>query len=296
MNGTPLTPPDAAEAPRAAAPVPGSAPARSTGGGALAITIVTAVVGGLAIVGTGSFAAVAATSQFVDATVAHGTELDADGVTALVVEASASDVLVRFDDVPRAQLEVSGSGRGHWEMSRDGDVLEVTGPRPMFGWWLNGWWTDPVSVTITLPEELGDGDLDAALSLSAGELHAIGDFDDLTLDVSAGLLAVEGSARTVTAEVSAGRAELRDLADVDRADLHVSAGRLEAVFTGRAPADLVLSVSAGGMDITLPRGPYAVSSDISAGSFDNRLTVDPASRNRVQVDVSAGGLTLRESR
>ncbi|MDR6867947.1 hypothetical protein J2Y69_002555 [Microbacterium resistens] len=255
------------------------------------ITIAAAIVGGLALLGTGGGAAFAATGQFVDGATGHGTALDGAGLKDLDLESGGADVEVRFGDVDKATLEVTGSDRGRWEMRRDDDTLVVRGPEPAFGWWISGWFHNEVTVTLTLPTRL-DGKLDAELDVASGSLSARGDFRELDLGLGAGSLAVDGSAQSVKASINAGRADLT-LSDVRTAELSASAGRLEAGFSGRQPDDLVLEMSAGSMDVTVPRGTYSVQDQVSAGSFDNQLETASASSHTVSVTVSAGSLSLR---
>ena len=115
--------------------------------------------------------------------------------------------------------------------------------------------------------------LDADFGLGAGDLTAEGDFGELELDLGAGRATLSGSADVLTVDVSAGRADL-DLADVRSAKLTVSAGSLVGTLTGDQPDAITLDVSAGSADLTVPEGDYDVSSDVSAGDFDNRDRLD----------------------
>ena len=133
---------------------------------------------------------------------------------------------------------------------------------------------------------------DADLSLSAGALRADGRYSSLDLDLSAGSMSVSGTAQSLDADVSAGRLVL-DLDGVDEADLRLSAGAIGGELTGRAPQEVTVDVSAGRLELTLPDASYAVASDVSAGEFQNRLTVDAGSDHRVSVSVSAGFALLR---
>jgi hypothetical protein len=93
-------------------------------------------------------------------------------------------------------------------------------------------------------------------------------------------------------DVSAGRADL-DLADVRSAEITVSAGALVGELTGDQPDAITLEVSAGSADLTVPEGDYDVSSDVSAGQFDNQVGSTPGASSTVRVDVSAGQAVLR---
>ncbi|WP_424936813.1 MULTISPECIES: DUF4097 family beta strand repeat-containing protein [Bacteria] len=298
MNTTPLSPPDPSEG-RASAPgtapgVPASAPTlsgESKVSRGLGITISAAIVGGFALLGAGGGAAFAATGQFSSDTVIQGAALDVAGLKALDVDSAAARVNVRFANVDEATLDVSGQTRGDWQMRREGDKLTVRGPQETFGWWIGAWAFDEVTVTVTLPSSL-DGLLDADLAVSSGSLRADGGFRELEVELGAGSVRVDGSARTVKAEVSAGRADL-SLANVSSAELSASAGRLQAAFSGRQPERMVLDLTAGSMDVAVPKGVYAVQDEVSAGRLDNQLETSAAATSTVRATVSAGTLTLR---
>ncbi|MRH28076.1 hypothetical protein GH740_01940 [Microbacterium sp. SYP-A9085] len=256
---------------------------------AKAIAIVAIVLGGL--VATGS--AVSAAASTVASASVHTTSrsLPVTGVDALDVDLSAGALRVEFADVDDARLTVtSGVRADQWTMRRDGAELVVRTPEGPFRWW-PGWWggNGNGSAVLLLPQSLQG--LDAALDLSAGSLTANGDFGRLQLSAGAGQLTVRGSADQITTDMSAGRANLR-LADVRSADLTVSAGDLDAVFTGAQPQRVKLSASAGSMQVSVPRGDYTVTADTSAGSFDNRIGSTPGASSTVEVDVSAGRVIL----
>jgi hypothetical protein len=56
-----------------------------------------------------------------------------------------------------------------------------------------------------------------------------------------------------------------------------------------------VDVSAGSFDLALPDGDYDVTSDVSAGRLDNRLSTSASASNRVAVQLSAGAVTLRNA-
>lgn len=298
MNTTPNTPPPAGHDASASGPGTPAGPAAPSGGSGAgrAITIVAAIVGGIALLGAGGGAAFAATGQFRPAGSAHGLTAPIDGITDLEVDAGGADVTVRFGDVTDAELRVDGRSPGEWEMRRDEDTLRVNGPNGRWGWW--GWWgswsTDDVVVVLTVPEQL-EGRLDADLQLSAGSLTASGDFRELDLELGAGAMTVDGSATSVSAQISAGRADLT-LDGVREADLTMSAGRLEAELTGSQPDEVSLDATAGSMTVILPQGAYAVDQEVAAGSFDNGLQTSASARSVVTVQVAAGSISVREGR
>lgn len=256
------------------------------------ILVTTAIVGGIALLGIGVTAAI---SAFWDrgALESSSATVAVDGVTAVEVDANRGEFVLQFADVAAASLDVEGDDR--WTMEREGDELVVKSRNGLFSWGpeLCFGICGEHYVTLTLPSALAG--VDADLSLGAGSLKAEGEFGDVSLDVGAGAAEVSGEARSVEAEISAGRAEI-DLVGVQRAAFEVSAGRGEARLTGAPPQEVAARVSAGSLEIALPDAAYAVSSDVSAGGFDNELRTDPAASNRVTADVSAGSLALRPAR
>lgn len=261
-------------------------------GAARAVTIATIALGSAIILGTvgSAFAGTAAAASVQTSTYTA----DADGVESLEVRAADGSLRVAFADVDEAQLDVRGSwGADRWTLERDGDELTVLSPND----WLGGGWLfrggpfgRSLEAVLLLPVEL-EG-IDADLALSAGNLTAEGRFGDVDLDVSAGGLELTGSARELDAEVSAGRAEL-DLEGVSRATLGVSAGTLRTQLTGSAPTAVDVTVSAGSLRLSVPEGEYEVTSDVSAGSFDNDLGSTPGASRTIRVEVSAGSANLR---
>lgn len=264
-----------------------------------AIGITIAIVGGIVLLGAGFSAA----SQVLSSQ--HPTEnrtetLDASGLTSVELHVAAADVTLQFGDVDEAKLEVAGS-RGDWSMDRrNGDELVVTGPRS--AWWSwNSWclgWCDidDEVVTLTLPDELErGGDFDAAMHLASGALRTEGEFGDLVFDLSAGSVTATGGAKSVNVDMSAGRFDA-NLSDVRTADFGLSAGAINADLRGDAPENVVIDVSAGSFDITLPDEEYRVTSDVSAGTLDNLLDTSSSSSHVVAVEVSAGRVTLTPGR
>lgn len=260
---------------------------RHPAGKAVAITAI--VVGAVLLAGTVvSGAANAVTGSL--PTSSQTLVADTAGVTDLDVDASAALFELRFADVDEATLEVT-AGRGAWRMERDGDELKVSAPDGFMGIGI-GWIGEHPRALLTLPRSL-EG-VDASLTLSAGELRAAGTFGELDTHVSAGNLVVSGEARTIEATMSAGSSDVR-LSGVTEAEFDLSAGDLTAQLTGTAPRSIDIGVSAGSVDLTVPRGAYDVRSNVEAGGVDNRLSAGSGPRIPVDVRVSAGNVTLRDN-
>ncbi|WP_255305050.1 DUF4097 domain-containing protein [Microbacterium sp. 3J1] len=301
---TPLTPPPASASASAepTAPQPGPQPtpqqppadpgARSSGKTAIMVT--TAIVGGLALLGTGGTAAFAATGTLLtssDRSDSVQTQ-DASGLERLALDVDAGNMRIEFGDVDDAELAVT-NGRGPgWTFEREGDELVVRSPEFRWGWWFDGWFGDDESAVLTLPETLREAALDADLTLDAGSLDVIGDFGALDISVNAGALDLEGAATALDIDMSAGRADV--LADgVDEAVFQVSAGDLDVELTGQAPTQTTIDVSAGSVDLTVPSSSYTISQNVSAGTLDAQVDQSSDSRRLIDVTLSAGSVTIR---
>lgn len=282
---TTMTPPP----PSSAVPDrPADAPPPSSGSRVVAILVI--VFGGLVLLGAMFSAAV---GTIASASVSSSTRtIDAAGVDQLDVDAAAGTLRVEFTDVTEAELEVTSSwGADAWRFDRQGDTLEVASP-DRFGWFgWRGWFGDQrTDAVLRLPVALQG--LDADVSLSAGEFVTDGEFGALDLSLAAGSFDVTGSAEALTADMSAGRGTL-ELEDVKTAALTVSAGSMDARLTGARPDSIDMDVSAGSLRLTVPDGEYDVTSEVSAGGFDNELGSTPGASSTITVQVSAGEAVLR---
>ena len=266
---------------------PSPEPRRS--GATKPIMIILAVVGGIALVGilvtTLLSSIVGQSSQGSASQTANAT-----GVTQLDLNSNAGNVNIVFDDVDQATLDATGQHANRWELVRRDEVLAINAPDTWFSWcWFN---CEGTEVTVTLPQELNDGSLNAELDLNAGRLDATGNFNELAVELNAGEINVDGAARALQTEVNAGNANLQ-LADVETATFEVAAGRIDSELTGTAPTTTEIDVSAGQLILELPDAEYAVATDASAGSVNNNLRTAPDAANRLTVDIAAGDVTLR---
>ncbi|GAA4476516.1 hypothetical protein GCM10023190_14170 [Enteractinococcus fodinae] len=269
-------------------PLPDPAPRRSNATKPLMILL--AVIGGITLVvmlTTTIFSSVLGLSRG-SATLAA----DTAGVTALDVNASAGQFTLEFAEVNEATLETSGVSADRWELTRHDTTLVVDTPSRWFSWDWFGANSGDNRVTLTLPEELNDGSLNAELDLGAGRLIATGDFDQLVVELNAGEARVEGSARGLDAQTNAGSMNL-NLADVESSSFEVAAGRINAELTGAAPTATEIEVSAGRLDLTLPDETYAITSEVAAGNLDNRLNTANESQHQIAVELAAGNVRLR---
>ena len=282
---TNLTPPPAT-APEPAPPAP---PRRSS---ARVVSIVAICLGGALALGT--LATGTANALWSAGPDAGGTQTaDVDGIQSLRLDVEAGDLVVAYGDVEEAELDVPDGERG-WSLTRDGDTLHASNSRPWWASWRMFDWGNE-RVVLTLPLALEDAELDADLDIAAGSITASGSFGELVVSISAGDAEVSGSATDLQVDLSAGRGEF-DLADVTTGDLHISAGDLDVTLTGSAPSRLGLDVSAGSMRVTVPDATYRVFSDVSAGNLDNGLRTASDAARTIQVDLSAGSVSLRPGR
>ncbi|TQK20821.1 putative adhesin [Microbacterium sp. SLBN-154] len=289
-------PPPASEP---AQPTPPTAPERPTQPDAprsAAPRVVATLIGAfgaLVILGTLGSAAVATASAAVTGdgggSSATDSTVDAAGATEVETEVGAGSLRIEFADVDEATLEVTrGWGADQWRLERVEDTIRVSSPDRWWGGWMFG---DRSEAVLTLPDTL-EG-VDADLTTNAGDLRVVdGDFGELVLDLGAGSIDITGSARSVDATVSAGQADL-ELSDVAEADVTVSAGDMDLVLTGTQPGEMTFDVSAGRVTATVPEGEYDVTSEVSAGDFDNGLGSTPGARSTVEVSVTAGQVELR---
>lgn len=255
--------------------------------GISALTIVTASVGGVVLLGTATqaaasgVAALKAGDEYASVAVA--------GVSDISVDASEANLSVVFGDVTQAELETRGVEARGWTFEVDGGELTVASPDRLWNWFNAGWWDGGTEAVLTLPESLRGADLD--LTLSAGSLSADGDFGETSVDVSAGSATVTGSATALEVDVSSGNARV-DVEGVSEASYTLSAGWIDSTLTG-SPDVVAVDVSAGSLTLTLPDRPYQVMSDVSAGSLENGLQVSPTAPRSVTVALSAGSIDLR---
>lgn len=257
-----------------------------------AIAISTAIIGGVVLLGVGATAAI----SIVAGSERSGSEptsrsIDVTGISEVTVESNSSEFTLQFGDVTEATLDTNGAGRFKWELYvEEGELVAETKTRIWdfcFGWCSSR----NEQVTLTLPESMNNGSLDADIEVASGSLTARGTYRDLSLRTSAGVLDFDGAAESIDAEIGAGRLTVR-VEDANEVDFEVSAGRLDAEVIGQTPRQVDLEVSAGRAEVRLPQGDYDVRSEVSAGSLDNQLDTSARSNNKISVSVSAGSALL----
>lgn len=276
--------------------VNGEAPASS---GSNWVAITAGVVGGallLSAMGAAAVAGIYATTRGSGGEAQHLTT-SAAGVTAMSVDATAANFTITCDgsvDRPNTFDFTTDSGDRQWRMFERGGHLRVEPNEP----WLDvsfGGSQRIQDITLGLPAEACDGSslLNADIELGAGKLLMDGNYAAVEALVEAGDFDFRGDAAQFELELAAGSADFV-ANNVAEGSVTVSAGKVTGEFAGSAPALLETEVNAGRAVLTLPDESYSVRSDVSAGSFDNRLrTEQGATAHVVQADVSAGHLTLK---
>ncbi|MGF3056531.1 hypothetical protein [Microbacterium sp. YY-01] len=277
------------------------APARA---GRAWITATLAAVGAAMLIMVMGGSAFAASVNLSPSVVSSSTQIDTDTVTDLVVDASYATVTIEFADVEQATLDVKGPGLTNWTMREEAGTLVVASTSTFFGW---TWGDDngfsfpglhratAGTAIITLPKSLERRGLDASLDLAGGDVRVNGEYRSLDIEMGAGRLTVDAEARELTLTLAAGSADVR-ARGVRDADFEMSAGRMTAELTGKAPRRVSVDVAAGTLDLTLPRAAYRVDVDNAVGGVRNRLTTSPRSNNVIEGDVAVGTLTLNEAR
>lgn len=284
--------PPAPPAPGEPSPQPPAPRGPARRASSLVVSIAIAVIGGLIVVAT--LAGVALSTVAVANRHHDAVAVPVSGVEAVDIHVSGGALTVTYGSVADAQLSVDrGSGTAPWTLENVGGTLKVASPDHgvSFGWPFGGSGT----ATLTLPASLLASDMDGTVRVDGGSVSLDGGrFGDLNASTEAGSLRLTGSARTVTARSDAGDSTL-GLDNVTSARLDVSAGRMVTTLSGTAPSSVQATVSAGALDLTVPDGPYVVTSTVSAGAFHNSLGSTPGAASTITADVSAGALTLSGS-
>lgn len=293
---TTITPPDSPTTPPTppVPPQPGDGPAPAPRSSARVVAIIAICLGAVLVLGTVATGILSIVRNAAARTTSYTAA--AEGLRGLDLDVSAADVTVVYGGGREATLSVTG-GDGVWTFERSGDTLVVSSDRQWWGRW--GWFRDADKATLTLP--LRAEGLDADIDVNGGSLSAQGGYGDLDLTLDAGSMQVTGRAETLTTEVNAGSARL-DVGDVESATLSVNAGSLEGrlgetlgMASPIVPGFVSIDVSAGRVDLTLPDSVYAITSDVSAGSFSHDLDEGSDSQHRIGVTVSAGSVILRSA-
>lgn len=268
----------------------------STRIGSRAVAITATVLGSIALVASGTGVAYGAVYDSVAGAGSSATHSEsAAGVRSLEIDHEFGELQVVFDPAAaQATLTTQGEIAERMTLERDGGTLRVVSREdglPFGDWgWVFGDWRDQYA-SLTLPASMEGADL--TIDSGAGFLHAEGDFGAVEVSNGAGEVQVSGSAESAVAEIGAGHVQF-SLDGVETVDADVSAGGFTGDFTGEAPSSIVVDISAGGADITVPDEEYRLLQDVSAGEVDQGdLRVASDAPRVIDVTLSAGGVTLR---
>lgn len=216
-----------------------------------------------------------------------------DDFTALDVDVSVANVVVRYGDVEQTELDFDSSGRTiGFAYKVVGDTLRVTVGDT--DWWPFGGIglfelsNDPTLV-VTLPSSL-DG-LDLAVDGSVGNVDVDGDFGAVALASSAGEIRLSGSAVSLDLESSAGNITGDELDVAGAVEVDSSAGNTTLSFAA-LPDSIRVEASAGNVRAELPDGEYEIHTDSSLGRVEQGVPSSPGAERVYRFATSAGNLTL----
>lgn len=267
-----------------------------------AAAIVTAVVGGLVLLGLGTTAAVAAVGVAADrgGSGTGGSTIEATGLTSISADIGAASLTVEYAQTSEIMLDTAGARAGDWTLRRTGDELIVKSPRTSFGGGCIFGTCVPVGgqhsrATLILPQSMETKGLDASFEIGAGELTATGHFGELDVEVGVGSATLSGSADEFEASIDVGDLT-GTLSDVREADVSVAIGDATVTLTGAAPREVTLQVDLGSLELNVPQGSYNVETKNDLGTIDNRLDTSPGARNTITATVSLGDIVLRTTK
>ncbi|KTS03710.1 hypothetical protein [Microbacterium testaceum] len=256
-------------------------------GTVLAVSIVTIVVGAIALVGTVGGTAITAAATLADTrSGVNAGSVSARGLTDLSVDVAGGSLTIEYGDGTDATLEAGGNRRGGWTFERTGDTLRVSSPRGAFV----DWDRSP-GATLTLPRSLKGSPLDGRIDVTGGTLDLDAEMRALTVNLAGGAVDLSGSAETLEVTV-AGGAATADVEDVDTATFEVAGGELTAGLSGATPSRTTVTVTAGSADITLPDDEYRVVNQDGIGSVDNSLRTSSSAKAVVDVEAALGQVSL----
>jgi len=267
------------------APAPAAPPSRRTA--AVAVSVVTIVVGAVAFLGTVGGTAISAAVTLSDTgEYGNGGSISARGLTDLDIDVAGGSLTIEYGDVSDAELAARAGGPDGWTFERQGDTLRVASPeRPGPSAWGGG-----RSATLTLPRELAGTGLDATLQVTGGSLDVDATLGALRVDLAGGEVTVEGAARSLDLTVAGGSASV-ELDDVGTASFEIAGGELSADLSGTTPSRTTVSLTAGSADIVLPDDTYRVTTE-GVGSVDNALRTSSSATAVVDVEAALGRVSL----
>lgn len=269
-----------------AAPFAAPEPPRRRGA-ALAVSVVTIVVG--ACVALGTVAGTGASAVVVLRDADRGSvrvDDTARAVGSLDVDVTGGALTIAYGDVENARLDAT-TGRAGWTFERRGDALRVASPNGTFVGWGSG-----SSATITLPRDWATTGPGVDAQISGGTLDLQGEYGTVSIRVAGGTATLDGAAADLDLSVSGGSASVQ-LRDVGTAAFDVAGGEITGQLRGSTPVRTDIELAAGSLDLRLPDDEYRVSIDDGLGSVDNALRTSATATAEVDVTATMGEVRLR---
>lgn len=190
----------------------------------------------------------------------------------LNLSVAAGKAHVVFYDGENVQIDYPSSPRYGYKVSESGGSVSVR-PRSSFGMNWFGWWKIP-DLTIKIPNgKVMNLNLDVSAGTASVANGAYGAFD---LDLSAGSVYTgDISCSSFTADVSAGSLSAKSVA-CDKFLFDVSAGSASVTVNGKkSEYSITVDKSAGSCDVSGQQGTVAgkiIDIDVSAGSISVGFT------------------------
>ena len=253
------------------------------------ITITVAIIGGMVVAGTvtsGFFANLRDVLRD-ETTISQSIA----GVTALRVDIDSVGMEIEFGDVSQAELRVQSKGftkAGAWQLVTEGGELVVE----RVGGSRNGGGFGEEELSLTLPESLEDGELDAQVNVTSGAATIDGDFGDLVIETNSGASNFEGSAANLSLTTGSG-ASNSDAEVSGDVVLAANSGALNAIFGGAAPKSTDISIESGFGSVSLPDGTYKLETGLNESGMANvNVRQSDSAKNTLSVSVGSGFLTV----
>lgn len=206
----------------------------------------------------------------------------------LHIEIGAGNAHIRFYDGERVQIDYPVSDWYRYTVREESGTVTLQHERLS---WFNFAFYNLPETEIRIPADCA---LNLTLTVSAGTVN-VGDgtLGDVSIDVSAGTLNVGAlSCRSLKCDLSAGSANL-DAVACTQADFDLSAGSLS--LNRLTCSDVKIDVSAGSatLGIAGKEEDYSVSVDRSAGSCNLASAYRADAAGRLEIDLSAGSVSVR---
>lgn len=119
--------------------------------------------------------------------------------------------------------------------------------------------------------ELTDVGENASVEVQSGDVGVLGVRGDATVRSSSGTVTVTGAAGKVDVEATSG-------------DVAIDAAQI---------VDVTAHTKSGSLEVTVPRGRYRLSVDVSSGDISSAVTDDPSGNAALNLSATSGNVTVR---